>query len=135
KTDAGKERRRHRWAEDVELRPDGSFRIDDVLPGTYFLGLRILISENGFGEDLVDCGTTFTVPPLPAGVGRLDEPLDIGVVPAKLKPRVVPGQVVPDFTVTSLAGAQVKLSDFRGKYVLLKWWLEWNDVDAEAPAL
>ncbi|HET9046404.1 MAG TPA: thioredoxin family protein [Casimicrobiaceae bacterium] len=32
-----------------------------------------------------------------------------------------PGQAAPDFTITDTAGKPVKLSDLRGKYVVLEW--------------
>lgn len=33
-----------------------------------------------------------------------------------------PGDAAPDFTTTDLTGAKVRLSDFRGKVVLLNFW-------------
>ncbi|MEK4439316.1 peroxiredoxin family protein [Paenibacillus sp. FSL K6-2862] len=35
------------------------------------------------------------------------------------------GQLAPDFTVKDLQGNQVKLSDFKGKRVLLNFWATW----------
>ncbi|MGZ4789141.1 MAG: peroxiredoxin family protein [Terriglobales bacterium] len=35
------------------------------------------------------------------------------------------GTVAPDFTLTTLDGEQVKLSDYRGKAVLLNFWATW----------
>ncbi len=42
----------------------------------------------------------------------------------------------PDFTVPSLDGGKVSLSDFRGKYVLLNFWASWcPPCKAEMPEL
>ena len=35
------------------------------------------------------------------------------------------GSLAPDFTLTTLAGKKVKLSDYRGKAVLLNFWATW----------
>jgi len=135
KTPAGKEYQRCRWSEEFDINPDGTFRIDDLVPGKYAAQFRILRTENGFGEDLVECNAEFTVPPLPAGQNRTDEPLDIGTVQAKLSPRTKVGQPAPEFEVTTFEGKKIKLSDFKGKYVMLKWWWSWSQMDTEAPGM
>lgn len=42
-----------------------------------------------------------------------------------LNPGEVKGKVAPDFALQDLQGKQVKLSDFRGKAVLLNFWATW----------
>jgi peroxiredoxin/outer membrane lipoprotein-sorting protein len=37
----------------------------------------------------------------------------------------IPGDIAPDFTVTDRSGHAVKLSDFRGKTVILDYWATW----------
>jgi RNA polymerase sigma factor (sigma-70 family) len=135
KTPQGRKHLRHMWGEDFDINPDGTFRIDDLEPGTYGLQLRILRNENSFGEDMVECHTEFTVPELPAGVTRMDEPLDIGTIPVNLIPRTEPGKPAPEFAATTLDGKPIKLSDYKGKYVMLKWWWSWSEMDVDAPAM
>jgi RNA polymerase sigma factor (sigma-70 family) len=135
KSPAGKDRLRHQWSEDFDIKPDGSFRIDDLVPGKYQAQFRILRTENGFGEDLVESWIDFEVPQLPDGRQRIADPLDLGTVPVKLKPRATVGKPAPDFQATTIDGKPLKLSDYKGKYVLLKWWWSWSELDVEVPAM
>lgn len=41
------------------------------------------------------------------------------------KPAAREGQPAPDFTVSGLSGEQIRLSDLRGKVVLLNFWASW----------
>lgn len=42
----------------------------------------------------------------------------------KAKPLSI-GHQAPDFTISSMDGKQVKLSDYKGKYVMLDFWASW----------
>jgi hypothetical protein len=134
-TPEGKIGKRYMWGEDFEIKPDGSFRIDDLEPGKYQLNLRMSRTENGFGEDLVRAYVDFTIPPLPAGVTLAKDPVDVGEVPVTLLPNLARGDVAPDFTVETIDGKPLKLSDYKGKYIVLKWFWNWSELDVEAPAL
>ncbi|MBO4843501.1 MAG: TlpA family protein disulfide reductase [Bacteroidales bacterium] len=49
---------------------------------------------------------------------------------------IAKGQAVPDFTLNDIDGKSVKLSDFRGKTVLLLFWASWcPDCRAEIPQI
>ncbi|HEY6956801.1 MAG TPA: TlpA disulfide reductase family protein [Flavisolibacter sp.] len=49
------------------------------------------------------------------------------MIPQKISARksVLPGNVAPDFVSTDMYGQKRKLSDFKGKYVLLEFWASW----------
>lgn len=49
---------------------------------------------------------------------------------------IAPGTPAPDFALPAINGDTVKLSDFKGKYVLLVFWASWcPDCRAEVPEL
>jgi peroxiredoxin/protocatechuate 3,4-dioxygenase beta subunit len=112
----------------VELLEGGRFRALDLKPGEYTL--RIALHEPppanscGWGRLLSEYVREFTVPPQ---TSASDAYLDLGV----LEPTTAPGlplQVgdrAPDFSMKTLAGQELKLADFRSKYVLLDFWASW----------
>jgi cytochrome c biogenesis protein CcmG, thiol:disulfide interchange protein DsbE len=55
--------------------------------------------------------------------GSGDDGSSADVVPKVLSAKV--GQVAPDFSLPTLDGGTVKLSDFRGRPVVLNFWASW----------
>jgi hypothetical protein len=108
---------RRSWGEDFVINPDGSFRIDDVPPGKHRIYLRRMLIENSFGEDIGHADAEFTVPE-----GESEEPIDLGNLVAHARPRLAFGGAVPDVAATTPDGKAIKLSDFKGKYVLLHFF-------------
>jgi thiol-disulfide isomerase/thioredoxin len=56
--------------------------------------------------------------------GRSDTACDVGVV--NVVARLNAGDMAPEFAVKTLDDKMLKLSDFKGKYVLLHFWATWN---------
>ncbi len=107
----------------VALRPDGTFRIEDVPAGRYILKLPFEGLSRGTREGRQAFARTEVVVPEMAG-GRSDEPLDIGAVPLEVfpfhEPRV--GDRAPAIAAKAPDGRPLDLAALRGKFVLLHFW-------------
>jgi RNA polymerase sigma factor (sigma-70 family) len=101
---------------------DGTFKVEDVPAGTYAVSVQI--GDSGPGNFYVETAgwgeKTITVPPVSSDL--LDVPLDIGDVDVTLTKRIAIGESAPEVEGDSQDGSSLKLSDFRGKYVLLHLW-------------
>jgi RNA polymerase sigma factor (sigma-70 family) len=115
-TPEGQTSLRRSWSEDFLINPDGSFLIEDVPAGKHRIYMRRMLIENSFGEDIAHAEAEFTIEDLK------EEPLDLGNIVMPARPRLLPGAIVPDVAFNTPDGKPIKLSDFRGKYVLLHFF-------------
>jgi len=115
-----------------QLNADGSFRVEDVPAGEYELHISVAEppppQQCAAGQTLATCRYEFTIPAVPGE--RSDAPLDLGelaLTPATSMDvgNLKVGEAAPAFEVRTLDGKALKLSDFRGKVVLLDFWATW----------
>jgi peroxiredoxin len=114
--------RQMRWYA-VRIEGDNTFRVDDVLPGSYQLSVSVQDpnSENRWGGEAIGQGALeFTVPQIPGG--QSDEVLDVGTMELKPVVRLKAGDAAPALKAKTLDGKDLSLDELKGKYVLVDFW-------------
>jgi thiol-disulfide isomerase/thioredoxin/protocatechuate 3,4-dioxygenase beta subunit len=121
KTEAGKKfMAAQRKSGQLQMKADGTLRGESIAPGKYtlsgnFWGQAGTVAEVDSREVAIPESTT----------NDADAPFDLGEILVKAVKHLNIGEVAPDFSVKTLDGQPLKLSDFRGKYVLLDFWATW----------
>lgn len=72
------------------------------------------------GLILILGGIWFTLSPVLSSSGNITSS-----EAALLKPAPIPGHPAPDFALKNLAGETIRLSDFKGKAVIVNFWATW----------
>jgi peroxiredoxin len=119
----------------VEVAHDGTLRVADIPEGTYELTLSIEVPRIYKAQDLsmiVEPDWAYGSRAL-AGTyldhvvvsGTKGEIIPLGDLPLEPVARTEVGAPAPDFALPGLDGGVVKLSAYRGQWVLLNHWAAW----------
>jgi len=110
------------------VRPDGSFRIEDVVPGRYELRLVLDRAPRSqwIGPPLGRYRGVIEVPTM-TGL-RTDQPYDVGALTLDM---FGVGGPAPLFEDETIEGKPIRLIDYRGKFVLLGFSMPRDNVDAD----
>ncbi len=102
---------------EIAFEDDGSFTLEGLKPGDWALTAQIPHprSDRHWGASIYQ---TITVPADQDEVAL--DPIELNVTRLLL-----PGDMAPDFTATKYDGTTFKLSDYRGRYVLVDFWATW----------
>jgi len=135
KADQAEQAKAHRQVRNYafHVEQDGAFRVDDVVPGKYQLGL-FFYSPN-LGQPIAGVSTIFTVPEMKTS--RSDEPLvlpELTVRSFSAESNAV-GQTFPDVSTITLEGSPFPFSSLKGKYVLLDIRNSWIQGNSELKPL
>jgi hypothetical protein len=101
---------------------NGNFRADNVPAGKYSLMLNVTDPEDEYynRRPIGNLNKEVTVPD--DKNAKVNAPFDIGTLELTIRPRLKIGKVVAPFEAKTRDGKTIKLSDFRGKPVLMHFW-------------
>lgn len=101
----------------VAFEKDGTFSAKGLRPGVWSLDACIPHQKD---KELsrADISHTFQVE-------ADSKEVDLGQLTLKTYHVLIPGDPAPDFTALTYDGRSIKLSDYRGKYVLIDFWATW----------
>ncbi len=109
----------NRKAYSIKLDKNGAFKVENVGKGSYTLSVAF------YKGDAAKPGSSPIADGSKRGITVADAAVDLGKIDVTIRKVVNVGDVAPEFAVKTVDGKPVKLSDFRGKYVLVDFWAVW----------
>ncbi|MEP4079832.1 TlpA family protein disulfide reductase [Haloferula sp.] len=106
----------------TEIKEDGSFTFEDVPLAWYQLTAIIMHPKQAESPDFERARAHAMHQFF---VKKADEAQRIGTLTLKVKNVLMTGDTAPDWEATGYDGKKFRLSDFRGRFVLMDFWATW----------
>jgi peroxiredoxin len=101
------------------IETDGAFRISDVLPGRYEFTAELEEPGTDWRSQEVIGRYHATIEIPESESAQSNKPLDLGQLELQMRRPLHVGDMAPLFEVKSVGGQDVRLADYRGRFVLL----------------
>lgn len=106
----------------VKINEDGTFLINGVQPGNYRFLIKMYEPPSGCLVDPVGYAfVEFSTDDYQVNGNSID----MGTIDVQLKMRPKVGETLPNFSFQDTKGKTRRVSEYRGKYVLIDYWATW----------
>jgi hypothetical protein len=122
KTDAGRLRERAERTYVLVFETNGQFRVDHVPPGKYMLSIIANDPDEEYYRQRMIGSLNREIEVPAVAAAKVNEPFDVGTLELTIRGKLRIGKAVAPLETKSLDGTPIKLSDYRGKHVLLFFW-------------
>ncbi|MBK1829138.1 TlpA family protein disulfide reductase [Verrucomicrobiaceae bacterium R5-34] len=111
-----------RFSVKTKVAADGSFSFDNIKPAWYELSVSIM-HDKSQGEPNYEHARAHAMHQF--FIKKTDQDHVMNPMTLKVKNVILAGDMAPDFTINRYDGGEFKLSDLRGKYLLMDFWATW----------
>ena len=102
---------------------NGAFRVDNVPPGKYMLSIMANDPEEEYYRQRTIGSVNKEIQVPDVAGAKVNEPFDVGTLDMTIRGKLKIGKPAPPLEAKTVDGKPITLADFRGKLVLLYFWM------------